>query len=186
MNLFLHEAFPNPNKISFPAMYNMPRLYRGKQLKNQSKIQKIGVSGHFFFLAIFKQWQEKNSFITLGIHSGLRIWGRMRGIGHADVSLHWFIQAGRLICGMKPFRSIFHLIPFFTPQRSVRGPIWACFSCSFHAGWRTRGKVYFLFLQSFLLVLAKISFWRGVGTALLFYGVLGLSWHFLISQDSQS
>lgn len=54
MNSFLHEAFPNPNKISFPAMYNMPRLYRGKQLKNQSKIQKIGVSGHFFCGDIFK------------------------------------------------------------------------------------------------------------------------------------
>ena len=34
-------------------------------------------------------------------------------------------------------------------------------NCSFHVKWRTAGKVGFLFLRSFPLVLARLSFWRG-------------------------
>ena len=34
-------------------------------------------------------------------------------------------------------------------------------SSSFRVEWRTAGRVSFLFLGNFLLVLAELSFWRG-------------------------
>ena len=44
-------------------------------------------------------------------------------------------------------------------------------SSGFRVGWRTAGRVELLFFKSFLLVLAKLSFWRGgLGAGLAFYG----------------
>ena len=42
--------------------------------------------------------------------------------------------------------------------------------------WRTTGKVWFLFFKSFLLVLTRLSFWRGhwgLGYAFIWAGALG-------------
>ena len=151
MNSFLHEAFPNPNKISFPAMYNMPRLYRGKQLKKISpKFKKLGFLATFFVETFSNSARKKNHLLPwecMAVYGSGG--GGIRAIGHTSVSLHWLIQAGRLICGMKPFRSTFHLIPFFTPRRSVREPIWACFNSSFRADGAPGEKFIFCFCTVF-------------------------------------
>ena len=56
---------------------------------------------------------------------------------------------------------------------------------SFRVKWRSPGRVWFLFLKSFLLVLLEFSFWRGgaghwaMETGVSFYEALKFSWYSL-------